>query len=50
MPTYKVTQEWNGFKAGDVVTDPFTDEFNLQGQIANGVLVEQTTTTKKVEA
>ena len=51
MPDFKLTQDWNGYKAGEIVTDPFTDEFNLAGQIASGVLVEiNQTPTKKAEA
>jgi len=49
---YLVKQEWNGYKVGDVITDPFTDEFNLLGQVAAGVLeisTSNTTTTQKVE-
>ena len=49
---YLVKQEWQGHKVGDVITDPFTDEFNLLGQIASGVLeiaTSNTTTTQKVE-
>ena len=48
---YLVKQEWQGHKVGDVITDPFTDEFNLLGQIASGVLevTTTTTTTQKVE-
>ena len=48
---YLVKQEWNGHKVGEVITDPFTDEFNLLGQVAAGILevTTTTTTTQKVE-
>jgi uncharacterized membrane-anchored protein len=47
---YKVMQAWNGYKVGETITDPFTDEFNLAGQVANGVLVEVKPNSKKDEA
>jgi hypothetical protein len=41
---YKVAAAagWNGHKFGEIITDPVTDETNLQGQVRNGVLVEIT--------
>ena len=52
MPTFKVTapEGWGEYKFGDVITDPYTYEANLIGQVEMGVLTEVSETkSKKVE-
>lgn len=52
MTQYKVTapEGWGEYKFGDVITDPYTYEANLIGQVEMGVLTEVTEPkTKKVE-